>query len=155
MASAGRYTYADTRRFERTYSPDNARIFERPGEPRFPVVALRFHRFRRRHSTQSPPNCMRLLHLSQLRRPRTLRLISRHPASRRHSHRRPQLRLNQHPRIIHPKSLAKIVPRAVQARPEARAVLPCRLVDPMATPMTIWTKGSAIKKSITSVKANF
>ena len=44
---------------------------------------------RRRHSTQSPLHCLRLLHLSQLCRPHTRRFKSRHPVTRRHLPRRP------------------------------------------------------------------
>ena len=129
MAYTGRYKY----------SPGGARIFKHPREqcPRW--RRHRLHSPRRRHSIQSPPHCLRLLHLSQLCRPargassRGIQLLGA-------TLRRTQLRFNQHFRPIQPKSLADIVSRAVQARPEAKAVLPCRLVDRQVTPMMIQTR---------------
>ena len=53
------------------------------------------HRPWRRPSTQPPPHCLRLLPLSQLSKPSTRRLNSRHPAFRRHRPRRFWLQLIQ------------------------------------------------------------
>ena len=39
VVSVKRYTYADARPFERAYSPDGARIIDRPQESRLLVVA--------------------------------------------------------------------------------------------------------------------
>ena len=124
-----------------------------------PSSALERHapwwwRPRRRHSTQSPPHSLRSLLLSQLRRPHTRRFKSRNPATRRQLPRRPKLRLNQRPGHTQPRSLAEYVPRAVQARPEAKAVLPCRLANPPMTLIKIRIRRNVVKTSITDVKPN-